>query len=158
MNHTYIDRIIARHFGIKENLHSRDKKTASIKARHAAMLLCSQVLGYSLHRIRRAYGRKSHSGIHHNLKVASNLYDTDRAFRAQYDAARAEAEAQLRAWKPTKQRYNLHYRLRQKGIQVNTKERMISIETNQESLIADAGQLRSLLEKHNYSIQYAIFS
>jgi predicted subunit of tRNA(5-methylaminomethyl-2-thiouridylate) methyltransferase len=158
MNHTYIDRIVTKHFGIKDNLHSFNKKDAAIKARHAAMLLCSEVLNYSLHRIRKAYQRKSHSGIHSNLNAARNLYDTDSDFRSKYTAAKEEAVKLKQDWVLIKQRYNLHYRLRCKGVQINTKERMVSIEFNQEHMIADAHQLRNLLEQHNYSIQYAIFT
>lgn len=156
MNHRYINRIIRKHFGIFEHLDTYNLKTQAVKARFAAMLLCSEELGYSLHRIRRAYGRKSHSGVHHALRMARNLYETDKAFRLKLDAARGDVIKTKESFRQAKQRYNLHYRLRQKGVHVNTAERMISITPDQEDLIRSTGQPRNLIDKHHYLIQYSL--
>ena len=156
MNHTYINRIVFKHFGIKENLNTYTRLTIAVKARFAAMLLCKEELGYTLMKIKKAYNRKSHSSVHNAIVTAHNLIDTDPQYNANVSAARAEVKRTIIEFRKAKQRYNLHYRLRQKGIKVDSQERLISIETNQENLIADAQQLRSLLEKHNYLIQYSI--
>jgi hypothetical protein len=157
MNHTNINRIIYKHFGIKRNLTSFSLKTIAVKARFAAMLLCSEELGYSLHQIRRAYKRKSHSSIHHALVTARNLCETDKKYRQQVALARADVRYMKTELKRRKQRYNLHYRLRQKGVTVNTPDRMISITPEQEMLITASDQPQKLLSKHNYLIQYQIF-
>jgi hypothetical protein len=156
MTHTDINRIIYKHFGIFKHLNSYSLKQIAVNARFAAMLLCNEELGYSLHRIRRAYNRKSHSGVHHAITTCRNLCETDKAYRAKVEASRADVLRMKIELKHRKQRYNLHYRLRQKGIIVNTSDRMISLKPDQESLITTGNQPQRLIKQHNYLIQYTL--
>ena len=157
MNYNDIDRIVARTFKIKvSTIHSNSHKVEVIFARAAAIKLSHDLLKYSFNRLSKVYNKRSHNTAGNAYRVAGNMYDTDPEFRALFDQARNKAKAFLDGWKPRKQRYNLHYRLREKEISVDNKSRTVSISPDQEHLISRSGQLAKLLKQHNYSVQYSI--
>jgi hypothetical protein len=157
MNYQDIDRIVARHFGVKQKfIHKNAQFDAVIKVRAAAIRLNHDVVGYSFNRLSKIYHKRSHNTAGNAYRTACNLYDTDKDFHQLYDAAHADAIRFFEAWKPRKQCYNLHYRLRKKQIRVETRSRTVSITPEQEQLISGSKQIRSLLKKHSYSVQYAI--
>jgi len=157
MNHHDIDRIVARYYKVKPaKIHSHSQQDHIILARAAAIRLNHDLLKYSFNRLCRLYDRKSHNTAGNAYRNACNMYDTDKNYRLLYDQAHADALKFLMSWGPKKQRYNLHYRLREKEIRLETKSKTVSITSDQEQLITGSGQLRKLLHKHNYSVQYAI--
>lgn len=156
MTHKDIDLIICRHFRTTISaIHSTSHAEKSTFPRCAAMLICREVLGYKYARIQASYDKQSHSTINNALKTARNMIDTSAEFREKYKHAHDEAIYLLPLLKNHKQRYNLHYRLRQKKVKVNTKSKTVSILPDQEAIIREL-QLSRLLSKHNYSIQYSI--
>ncbi len=157
MNHHDINRITARHWKTRvQEINRKTRINQVLFPRLAAMLLCRQVLNMTLHQIRRAYSKKAVSTIYQVLQSACNLYDTDKHFRSRYDAAKAEAIRLLPVFRSRRQRYNLHYRIRQKEFVVNNKHKAISITQEQEHDLIEDPQLRRLLKEHNYSVQYSI--
>jgi len=156
MTHKEIDKIICRHFGTTiKAIHSKSHAEESTLPRCAAMLLCREVLAYKYYRIQEAYNKRSHATISNALKTARNMIATDLIFRACYNVAHREAMELLPQLTKAKQRYNLHYRLREKKVNIITKHKTVSILPDQEAVIREL-QLSRLLSKHNYSIQYAI--
>jgi hypothetical protein len=157
MKYQDTDRIIARNFGVKAKvLHSHSQVDHILLARAAAIKINHDLLKYSFNRLCRLYDRKSHNTAGNAYRNACNMYDTDKRFRAMYDQAHQEAIKFSQNWIPRKQRYNLHYRLREKEIRLETKSRVVSITADQETLISGSRQLKKLLKTHNYSVQYAI--
>ena len=157
MNYHDVHRIVARCFGLKvKELMSHSQSDQIIKVRSAAIRINHDLLKYSFNRLKRIYGKRSHNTIGNAYRNSCDLYDTDKLYRDLYDKAHAEAVIFLHSWKPRKQRYNLHYRLREKNLPVDSKHRTVSINPEQESLITASGQLKKLLKQHNYSVQYSI--
>jgi hypothetical protein len=157
MNHQDINRIVSRHFGIRSrDINLPTRKDEILFPRLAAMLLCRQVLKMTLHQIRKAYGKRAVSTIHGALASAGNIYGSRKQFRIRFDAAHAEAITLLPEFRERRQRYNLHYRIRQKKFRVTTPHKTISITHSQEQDLNQDPQLRRLLKEHNYSVQYAI--
>ena len=157
MNYHDVHRIVARCFGLKvKELMSHSQSDQIIKVRSAAIRINHDLLKYSFNRLKRIYGKRSHNTIGNAYRNSCDLYDTDKLYRDLYDKAHAEAVNFLAAWKPRKQLYNLHYRLREKKLRVDSKHRIVSINPDKESLITASGQLKKLLKQHNYSVQYSL--
>jgi len=157
MKYHDVHRIVARSFGMKvKELMSHSQSDQIIKVRSAAIRINHDLLKYSFNRLKRIYGKRSHNTIGNAYRNSCDLYDTDKQYRDLYDKAHAEALVFMNSWAPRKQRYNLHYRLREKNMPVDCKHRTVSINPDQESLITGSGQLRKLLKQHNYSVQYSI--
>lgn len=157
MNHHDIDRIVARYFKVNPaKMHSHNQQDFILLARAAAIRLNHDLLKYSFNRLCRLYDRKSHNTAGNAYRNACKMYDTDKKFKSKYDRAHDDAVNFLEKWGPKKQRYNLHYRLREKEIHVSTKTRTVSISADQEPLISGSKQLKKLLKQHHYSVQYAI--
>lgn len=157
MNHTDINRIVARHWGIRSrDINLPTRKNEILFPRLAAMLLCRRLLKMTMHQIRKAYAKRAVSTIHQVLDSASNLYDTHKQFRTRFDATHAEAIELMPEFRERRQRYNLHYRIRQKKFRVTTPSKTISITHSQEQDLNQDPQLRRLLKEHNYSVQYSI--
>jgi len=157
MTHKEINQIVARNFGCTiAEITSASQQTRIAVPRAAAMLLCRRLLRYKYRQLQKAYNKRAHSTINNAINTAKNLYATDSDFRTRFDAAHKQAIELLPAFRQNKQRYNLHYRLRQKKVKVAAKSRTVSIRADQEAIIRQNNQLASLLSKHNYSVQYSI--
>jgi hypothetical protein len=157
MNYHDVHRIVARCFGLKvKELMSHSQSDQIIKVRSAAIRINHDLLKYSFNRLKRIYGKRSHNTIGNAYRNSCDLYDTDKQYRDLYDKAHAEAVIFINSWKPRKQLYNLHYRLREKELRVDSKHRIVSINPDKESLITASGQLKKLLKQHNYSVQYSL--
>jgi DNA-binding transcriptional ArsR family regulator len=156
MTYHDIDRIVARHFNVTVcELRSKSLKERIVLARDASMLLCHEILKASSNRLCRWYDKRSHSTTLRALKVAGNMRDTDKLYRARIVAADQDCREFFTRWPDRKQRFNLHYRVRAKGMILNTKTKTVSITEDQARILED-GQLKKLLIKHNYAIQYSI--
>ncbi len=157
INHHYTDRVVAKHFNLPVSAIRRPtRKEAIILLRFAAILVAKNQLGYSLNKLKRAYGKKSHSTIHHAINEAGNLIDTNITFRQKYEAVMDELSHLAPELQADKQRYNLHYRLRRKQIRVSAKQKSISIIPDQAELISQNTQLRHLIKTHKYNIQFSL--
>jgi len=157
MNSRDIDRIVSKNFGISTKLiHSSSHEDKIVMARAAAISLCRKYLGYPFTRLSKIYHKRSHNTSRDAVRNVENLIATNKAFAHRYGIACAQVEYAMDEWKTRKQRYNLHYRLRQKNIPVEPKNQTISISPDQEKLILNSRQLKKLLKQHNYSIQYSI--
>jgi len=157
MNYHDVDRLVARNFKIKVHLiHSSSHEKHIILARAAAIKINRDLLRLSFVKLSKIYNKRSHNTSSHSYKVANDSIDTDKDFRAKYTKALEEAMTFKATWKPRKQKYNLHYRLREKEIQVETKSRTISIRPDQEKLITGSSQLKKIIKSHNYQVQYSI--
>jgi hypothetical protein len=157
MNNRDIDRIVSRNFGVSVKLiHSSSHEEKIVIARAAAISLCRRYLNYRFTKLSKVYHKRSHNTSRDAVRNALNLIDTDKAFAYRYGVAAAQVEYAMDEWKTRKQKYNLHYRLRQKDIPVEPKNQTISIRADQEQLITKSIQLKKLLKTHNYSIQYSI--
>lgn len=157
MNYNDIDRIVARNFGISNKLiHSKSQEDNIIKARAAAITICRRILDYKFSRLSKIYNKRSHNTSRNAYANCKNMLETDKLFAFRYGKAFAEAMYFNDDFKTRKQKYNLHYRLREKNITVRTKEHTISITPDQECLITGSVQLKKLLKAHKYSIQYSI--
>jgi len=157
MNYHDVDRLVARNFKIKVQLiHSASHEKHIILARAAAIKINRDLLRLSFTRLSKIYNKKSHNTSSHSYRVANDSIDTDKDFRAKYTKAVEQATKFKESWKPRKQKYNLHFRLREKEIPVDTKSRTISIRPDQEGLITGSSQLKKIIKSHNYQVQYSI--
>lgn len=157
MNSRDIDRIVSKNFGVSTKLiHSASHEDRIVMARAAAIALCRKYLSYPFTRLSKIYQKRSHNTSRDAVRNVENLIATNKAFAHRYQIACAQVEYALDEWKTRKQRYNLHYRLRQKDIPVEPKNQTISIRPDQEVMITKSTQLKRLLKQHNYSIQFSI--
>ena len=152
-----IDRITARVMGITPSqLRSTSRKHKITDARGVAMFMCNHYINASSNNLCRLYGKKSHSTTLNSLRRVNGLIDTDPAFRDKIDEIHKLISESTPHRKEIKQVYNLHYRLRQKGLTVDPKKRTVSLPPDEEKKI-EFGQLKKLLSNHKYIIQYSIF-
>lgn len=152
-----IDRITARVFGITSSqLRSPSEKRIIAEARHVAMYMCSKHINASSYDLCRLYDKKSHSTTLRSIHLVDDLIETDKVFRVKIEEIHQLIINTTPTRKETKQRYNLNYRIRQKGLKVDIKNRTVSLTPDEESKI-EIGQLKKLLSQHNYIIQYSIF-
>jgi len=157
MNFQDVDRIVARNFKVKVMLiHSPSHEKHIILARAAAIKINRDLLKLSFSRLSEIYNKRSHNTASHSYKVANDSYDTDKDFQSKFNQALEQSISFKSTWKSRKQKYNLHYRLREKDILVETKSRTISIRQDQEKLITGSSQLRKIIKSHNYQVQYSI--
>ena len=156
MTYHDIDRIVARHFGVTvQEIHQDRKPDRIIYARSAAMYLCNRILKTSSKRLCKFYDKASHSTTLNALKTARDLMFSDPAYREKLLKSENECLEFQKAWPLLKQRYNLHYRVRSKGLVLDSKSKTVSI-TEDQIRILEHTQMQKLLHKHNYSIQFAI--
>lgn len=152
-----IDRITARVFGItSKQLRSPSVKRKITEARFVAMFMCNKYIHASSNDLCRIYGKKSHSTTLNSLSRVNGLIETDKVFQSKINEIHKLISESTPHRKEIKQVYNLHYRLRQKGLTVDPKKRTVSLPPDEESKI-EIGQLKKLLSLHNYIIQYSIF-
>ena len=152
-----IDRITARVFGItSKQLRSLSMKRKITDARGVAMFMCNKYIHASSNDLCRIYGKKSHSTTLNSLSRVNGHIDTDKIFRNKIDEIHKLISESIPHRKEIKQIYNLHYRIRQKGLTVDSKKRTVSLPPDEERKI-EIGQLKKLLSQHNYIIQYSIF-
>lgn len=157
MNQYHIDRIVARVYGISvATLRMKSKRTAVVLPRMTAMLLCHELLGHNWNRLKRNYGKLSHDTTRHAVLTARDMRDTNRPFRENYELALAQIKALKPELAHKQQRYDMNYRLRGKQLHVNTRNRSVSITADTETLITGNKRMLRMLNKHRYSIQYAI--
>ena len=156
MNFKDVNRIVARAFGINEQkIMSPIKKKDTILARSAAMLITHEVLRASSYRLCHYYKKKSHSTTLHAMTLARNMIDTDKTYRNNYYQALQKCIDFREKWPDRKQRFNLHYRVRAKGMILDTKTKTVSV-TQEQARILEDSQLKILLQKHKYAIQFSI--
>jgi len=157
MNQYHIDRIVSQVYNISvATLRMKSQRQTVILPRMTAMLLCHELLGHNWNRLKRNYGKLSHDTTRHAVLTARDLIETNRLFRDNYNLALARIKSQLPALRSDQQRYDLNYRLRSKQLQVNTRNRSVSITASNEQQITQNKRMMRMLSKHRYSIQYAI--
>ncbi|HNX87731.1 MAG TPA: helix-turn-helix domain-containing protein [Paludibacteraceae bacterium] len=156
MTHYDIDKIVARRFGItvRRLTTGTDRRKATI-ARAMAVMLCYDVLKLSTLKLKKIYGKQAHSTIIENIQTARNLAETNRGYRTILDACRHEIEMKSSRSKIRKQCYNLHYRIREKGIRIDSKQKTISVTEGEMIKISDR-QTRRLIDRYHYSIQLSL--
>jgi hypothetical protein len=158
MSASFINSIVAMQFGLKTaELHTRCNAERFTIPRMSAMMICRSELGFSYPRLCRVFGKKSHTTTRYAVVTGQSLYNSDPDFKKKHDRALAQVRKLMPTLKVKKQRYNLHYRLREKGINVKTKDHSVGITNSQETIISNDLQLIHLLTKHNYIIQYQMF-
>lgn len=151
-----VNRVVARHFRISyEMIMKGNDKKRSVPARAAAMLLCRDLLKLSSLKQRKVYGKNAWSTILHNWKLASDLTETDPRYRKHLEDARNELMALQQRQRDRKQEYNLHFRVRKKGIRVQAKDRTIICTEEQAAGLSDR-QTMKLIRKHKYAIQLSL--
>jgi hypothetical protein len=155
MTHHHIDSIVGRHFNSHPSIFRQQSREVDMfLPRAAAMTLCRELLHYSLKRIMRCYGKRSHGTVLNAIYAVNNALLTNRDFREKYNNARDEAIVSKRK---TKSRYNLHYGVRQKQYRIDSRERTISVPVAQASMAQQDQQLNRLMNEYNYIIQLSIF-
>lgn len=158
MTHLDVNIIVARHFGTTPELLISSMKDVDSNARIFAYLICHEVLKTSSNRLAKLYGKHQHTTPMRGLHTAKGLIETNPMFHMMYKSALMEVQAAYNAElekKTIKQIYNLNHRVREKGISVRTRSRTLSINESQISEIQDT-QLKKLLDKHHYAIQFTL--
>lgn len=152
-----INRIVARHFGVPaRDITGTSQRNEIIFPREAAMLICRTVLGYRYMQLQKAYNKSAHSTISNALRSARNLYETNSGFKQAYDKSHSQVVDLMPKLQTTKQRYNLHYRLRQHKVRITTKNKTVSLMPEQATDLEQNRQLTCLVRAHSYQVQYAL--
>ena len=153
----HIDRAAAAAYGVRPSaLKAKTKREPIIFARMLAMLLCHELLGHNWNRLKKNYGKLSHTTTRHAVITARDLVSNNNLFREHYHTAKSECMLMLPMIRQNKQRYNMHYSLRSKNFRLNAHSRSVSVTMAQEATIKNNKQLMQLLSRHNYSVQYSI--
>jgi len=151
-----INKIVAKEFNITpQRIMGISTRQQVATPRNVAMLMCQRYLGWSSLVIQYYFKKKSHTTILSNLKRAKNLIDTDKSLNLKVQAIEKELSEKIESNRIDKQRYNLHHRLREKELRVNTQHKTVSLSPDEEEKIK-SGQLLKLLQTHHYSVQYSI--
>lgn len=151
-----VNKIVAKQFRISPKMIMSNNTTRpASEARHIAMWICKHYLDYSSNDLMQFYNKRNHSTPLNSIHRCQDLMDTDKAFRARVQLIEEKVMEKIDDLKEVKQRYNLHYRLREKDLRVNTKSKTVSLKPGEEDKIQNC-QLSKLLKKHHYSVQYSI--
>jgi hypothetical protein len=151
-----IDKIISQVTGISiEQIHSASQKQTVCDARNLAMLKCKEQLRLSTIKLRKLYEKDSHTTILSDLKSAKNLIETNPL--ASERAAKVEKLIQERKelLLVRKQHYNLCYRIRQKGLILDRKRKILSIHPDRQEELKKVPFVK-LIKIYGYSVQYSI--
>lgn len=153
----HIDKIVSQVTGIPISLiHIHRGNDAVCDARNLAMLKCKQWLKFSTIKIRKHYGKDSHTTVMSDIKSANNLIDTDMTARWYSERVDELIQAKILELKSRQQVYDLHYRLRKMGIPVLVKDKMLSVD-NQYREKLEKSRTMKLIKQHGYVIQYSLF-
>jgi hypothetical protein len=152
----YIDRIVSQITGVSvELIHTDGGPREVCDARNLAMLKCKQFAGMGSVKLRKYYGKDSHTTILSDLKSARNQIETNTGARLYAADVDCRVELLMKKRLEKKQCYNLHYRIRQKGLLLDMKSKTVSIHPDRR-LELEKGQLMKLIKQHGYSVQYSI--
>lgn len=155
LTHLIINKSVAKVYNIPVKSLSLKKAKKEIReARNMAMYKCRTRLKLSYPKIAALYQLKNHQTAMSDIKSAANLIDTDVGTQQLSQAVDYEIELNLSDI-ITRQRYNLHYRLRGKNITVDCKGKTVSVLPEEaEKLKKD--QINKLLRRHKYGVQYRL--
>lgn len=116
----HIDRACAAAYGIRPAaLKAKTKREPIIFARMLAMLLCNELLRHNWNRLKKNYGKKSHTTTRHAVLTARNMLSNNIEFREKYQTAKTECLLMLPLIRQNQQRYNMHFKLRYSKISIN---------------------------------------
>ncbi len=153
-----VDRVVALVYEVKiSDIHHNSTARKNAEPRMVSMYIQHKVLGISHPRICRYFHkRSSHSTSIAAIQTIAGLICTEIKVRKRVNEC-IEMYQNYEVSK-IKQRYNLHYRIRQSGVQVSAPNRTIYC-THHEYMALE-GTLRErinrLTKKHHYSIQLTI--
>jgi hypothetical protein len=151
-----IDSIVSRIAGISvERMHSNSQKQVVTDARNLSMLKCQEYLKLSSLKLQKHFGKDSHTTILSDLKSAKNLIETDPMARDRAANVDHHIKERIQELTEIRKRYNLHYRIRQKGYRIDMKSKTVSIRLDQEESLQEK-QFVKLLKRHGYNVQYSI--
>jgi hypothetical protein len=156
MTYKDIDRIVSQVTGISiKRIHSDRDKIAVCDARNLAMYFCKHHLKLSTLKLKKIYGKDSHTTIMSDIKSAENLIETEPA--SQERAFLIESKIRCREKQLIKSRelYNLHYRIRLKGFSIDMKSKTVSVSPDKKESLENS-QFEKLLTRHGYYIQYSL--
>jgi len=151
-----IDQIVCDIYGITlEKMYSKSHKRLISDARKTAMYYRHFYLKESSLKLARAFGKKTHTTILFALKNCRDWSKTSPEFRDKFERIGSWIEIQIQTenhFRTIKQRYNMNYRMRRKGFNINYKSRTLilpagmDIEKNQQTRLSHLG----------YAIQFSL--
>jgi hypothetical protein len=156
MTYKDIDQIVSQVTGIPvEKIHSDRDKIAVCEARNLAMLMCREHLKLSSLKLKKIYGKDSHTTILSDLRSAQNLIDTESTANDRVILIDSRIRQFEKKRRENRELYNLRYRIRQKGFSINVKSKTISVPTEKKEEL-EKSQFSKLLRRHGYNVQYSI--
>jgi len=150
----HIDKIICRVTGITMvQLHSDSQKRPITDARNLAMLKGKEYLKLSSLKLMKYYNKDSHTTILGDLKSAKNLIETNKRAHARAEQVDEFIRKKISYLKILQKQKNMHYRIRRKGIKVNSKAKTISIPPDR---VPELKRSMGIIKDLGYVIQYSI--
>lgn len=157
-NQLRVDRVVALVYGVKiSDIHHNSTARRNAEPRMVSMYIQHEILGISHPRICRYFHKRSKHAISiYAVQTISGLIVTQKKVS---DRVKECIELyQNYEVSKVKQRYNLHYRIRQSGIQVSGPNRTVYISWEDYNELE--GTLRErinrLAKTHHYSLQLTI--
>lgn len=149
-----IDRCVCKVFRISlETLHSDSQKRAITDARNLAMLKGKEFLKLSSLKLKKHFGKDSHTTILEDLQSARNLIETDRNARERSAFVDQLIYSRIEYLAKNRRKKDLHYRIRKKGFVVNPKARTISIPPDR---MPELRRSMETIKELGYNIQLSI--
>lgn len=152
-----IDTVVSLVFNVKvSDIHSSSIKREVVDARMSAMYLQKELLGRSFPKIAAYFNKKSHSTVINAHQAIEALIDTNSTFKAKIALCLKRFSAYT--LDKTKQKYNLHFLLKKKGIEVSCKNQTIYMAPFIYDGLSGRKKLHvtRLMKLHNYSLQLVI--
>jgi len=154
-----IDRLVSKIMKVKlSSLHEKNGKRSISEARYIAMYLRKKYLKQSLNAMAKEWGYSNHTVTRAGVLNVENHLQTEKDLREKLRNIEIVLEHRLDIISRNKRKYNDHFLLKQKGINVDAKQKIIS--ANEFTFITMCRQEKKILSRLTglgYALQLQLY-
>lgn len=157
INQRRVDRVVALVYGVKiSDIHHNSPARKNAEPRMVSMYIQHEILKISHPRICRYFHKRTHATSINAKITISNLMLTEKKVKMRVNKC-IELYENYEVSK-VKQRYNLHHRIRQSGVNVSGPNRTVYISFEEYCTLEGTlkERINRLQKKHHYSLQLTI--
>jgi len=153
-----IDRLVGKCMDVPVgSIHAKRGSFVASEARYIAMYLRKKFLHQSLNSMAREWGYSNHTVTRAGVLNVQNHIETEKALREKVKTIEIIVQHRLDIITRNKRKYNDHFLLKQKGVSVDAKLKIVSLSEEQlEELKKGSKKMVDRLVGFGYGVQYEI--